>query len=215
MIKSSPELSISSHRTTPAAISLEIGDVIKLAHQDQQDLERKLLKDSTKTKSAKSLFSAEAATKRISSILKRVEAKQKDLNGDLYQYNKKIEGEMKIGGTTDHLLLSSYGQIIKDFKIGQILDLAREGDKDALRAVLLLPALRMQPQFKKARELIETELQKQTLGDDYQVMQELKEKQKQADRLEIGLLQTLNDYQTEIKRISEKVVSEDEMPEVG
>lgn len=215
MITASPELKISNVNLTPAAVSLELGDVVQEAHRAQLDLEKKLTKDRTKTKSAKALFAAEAASKRIEQIWNKADKKAAEINGDLYKYNKRIESQMKLNGTTDMLLLQNYGQLIQNMNVSEITELGREGDMDALRACLLLPALKFQEKFRNAQDLFTNELRRVVLGDDYQSYEQLNEQKSQAEQLEAGIVKTLDSYKKEIKRIKSTVVAPDEMPEVG
>ena len=215
MIKSSPAISISSIKTTPFAVSLEMGDLVQAADREQKELEKKLLGDKTRTKASRALFSSQAGEKRTLKLWDKVAKKQDELKGDLFKFNKLIDSEMKVAGTTDMLILQNYATLLHGYKVGEVMDLVRDGDKDALRACLLLPVLKTRPQFKEARELFTTELTRQVLGDDYEIMQGLKEQQEQANQLEAGLLQTASDYKEEVKRISAGIVDESEMPELG
>ena len=65
MIKSSPGTTIGNVNILPFALSFEkLGKFVQGVHAEQKQLEAKLLKDTTKTKTARALFAAEAATKR-------------------------------------------------------------------------------------------------------------------------------------------------------
>ena len=215
MNNSSPGTTISNLKTTPYAISLGLGDMLKDAHTEQKALEAKLLKDSTKTKQAKALFAAEAATKRLGLAWNRADKKMTEIKGDLYKHEKKLETELKIHGTTDLVILNSYASIIKDMKVSEITELARQGDTDAIRAVLLVPALKLSPKFKKAKTVFTEAAEQAILGDDYEHEKEFKERQEKAVQLDPGMALTHSEYSKEIKRIKENIVAPDEMPELG
>ena len=215
MIKSSPSITISNINTTPAAISLGLGDMFRTADAEQKALEAKLLKDITKTKASRQLFAAEAATKRLDMIWKHAEKKMDEIKGDLFKHNKKLETELKIHGTTDLVIMNSYGSILKDMKVSEITELARQGDTDAIRAVLLVPALKLSPKFKRARDAFMEVAEVAILGDDYEHVQGLREQQEQFNQLDAGMALTHSEYSKEIKRIKETVVAPEEMPVIA
>jgi len=217
MNNSSPDLSIRNISTLPHSFSLALDGAVKDAHQQQQALEKKLLQDKTKTKASRSLFAYEAAEKRLKKILGKVNEKQDELRGDMFKFNKKIAAEMKVAGTTDAIILQGYSAVLKDYKVSDVMELVRAGDRDALRSVLLLPVLKLMPQFRaeEARELFKTELEKQTLGEDYDIMQTVKQQQEDANRMETGILETSIAYEKAAKTIRATVVDKSEMPELG
>lgn len=216
MIKSSPGTTIGNVNILPFALSFEkLGKFVQGVHAEQKQLESKLLKDTTKTKTARALFAAEAATKRLNLIWKRAEANQKEIAGNLYQHEKKMESELKVHGTTDLVILNSYANVIKDMNVSEITELARQGDTDAVRATLLVPALKLSPKFSKAKDVLTQAAEQAILGDDYETVQELKEQMNQAEQLELGIMKTISEYGKEIKRIKETVVAPDEMPAIA
>jgi hypothetical protein len=188
---------------------------VQTASVEQKALEKKLLKDSTKTKASRQLFAAEAATKRLEKIWKHADKKQAEINAELGQFEKKLDAELKIHGTTDLVILNSYASTLKDMSVGEISTLAREGDVDAIRSVLLVPALKLSPKFKQARDAFMEVAETAIFADDYDKVKELREQQEQANLLEAGIAQTIDDYSKEIKRIKATVVAPDEMPTLG
>ena len=122
---------------------------------------------------------------------------------------------MKIHGTTDLVIMNSYASILKDLNVSEICELAKQGDTDAVRAALLVPALKLSPKFSKAKDVLTQAAEVAIFGDEYDNVQELREHQEQANLLDNGIAQTYGDYTQEIKRIKETVVAPDEMPELG
>jgi hypothetical protein len=200
---------ISSVRTTPHAISIspEMGEFVQSLHREQAELEKKLLKDTTRTKSSKKLFASEAAQKRLEMALKRAEKIQQDVSADLSKFDTRIENLLKVRGTTDLLVMQNYAAALADKKPSEIMAL---NDIDALRACLLIPTLQFNEGIKKQQDTIRTEAEKMILGsDDYQHRQQLKEKLSAAERLEVGLLQVHADYGKDIESIRQNMVTND------
>lgn len=209
-------LQISNATTTPAAISIGMGDLVQAADRDQKTLEQRIKKDKTKTQPARDLFAFEHAEKRLKQIWKMSLTKQDEIKGELYKLNKRIEGQMKVAGTTDMLMLTSYGQILQGLKVSEITELGRSGDVDALRACLLIPALSLKENFRNAKDMFTDELERVTLGDDHKTYESLKQQLADADKLEVGLLQTASDYAKKAKQIKQNIVTDDEVqPVVG
>lgn len=96
-----------------------MGDIVQTASAEQKELEAKLFRDKTKTKQAKALFSAEVATKRMELIWNRADKKLADIKGELSQYDKKLDTELKFHGTTDFVILNSYASVLKDMTVSQ------------------------------------------------------------------------------------------------
>jgi len=199
---------ISSVSTTPLAISVspEMGEFVSQLHKEQLALEKRLLKDHTKTKSSKKLFASEAAKKRLSLALDRVEKARATISGDLYKHNQKIEKLMQVRGTTDLLILQNYAAALANKKPSEIIDL---NDIDALRACLLLPQMKFNEGVKKQHDRLHTEAEKLILGDDYDQVQQFKERLSAAELLEVGLLKTFGEYDKDIKAVKANMVTDD------
>ena len=116
---------ISSVDTTPHALSVspEMGEFVQQLHRDQADLEKKLVKDTTRTKSAKKMFASEAAQKRLDMALKRAERIQESLAVELAKYDSRVEKLMQVRGTTDMLIMQNYAAALADKKPSEILKL--------------------------------------------------------------------------------------------
>jgi hypothetical protein len=206
---------ISTVDTTPHAISVspEMGDFLQQLHRDQTELEKKLLKDTTRTKSAKKMFAAEAGQKRLDMALKRAERAQQDIAADLSKYDTRIENLMKVRGTTDLLIMQNYATALADKKPSEIMAL---NDIDALRACLLVPTMKINEGVVKQQDTIRAEAEKMILADDYEQRQQLKEKLKAAELLEVGLLKTHGEYSKDIKAVKSNMVTDDGIePVVG
>ena len=207
---------ISTVSTTPHAISVspEMGKFVQQLHKDQADLEKKLLKDHTKTKSTKKLFASEAAQKRLGLAIDRASKAQQFIAGDLSKYNSRVENLMQVRGTTDLLILQNYAQAIADKKPSEIMAL---NSLDGLRACVLVPTLQFNDGIAKQQDAFRTNAEKMILGDDYDEVQELKEKMRAAELLEVGLLKTHADYGKEIKSVKQNMVTDDgiEEPALG
>ena len=199
---------ISSVRTTPHAISIspEMGELVQSLHREQAELEKKLVKDTTRTKSSKKLFASEAAQKRLGLALKRAEKIQQDVSADLSKFDTRIENLLKVRGTTDLLVMQNYAAALVDKKPSEIIKL---NDIDALRACLLIPTLQFNEGIKKQQETIRTEAEKMILADDYEQREQLKEKLRAAELLEVGLLQVHADYDKDIESVRQNMVVDD------
>lgn len=199
---------ISNVHTTPHAISIspEMGELVQQLQRDQTDLEKKLLKDTTRTKSSKKLFASEAAQKRLSMAIKRANKTEQSLAGDLSRYSTRVENLMQIRGTTDMLILQNYGAALANKKPSEIMAL---NDIDALRACLLVPTMKFNEGVVKQQDLLRTSAEKMILADDYEPVQELKEKFDAAQRLEVGLLKAYGEYQKDIDQVKQNMVTDD------
>ena len=129
-------ISISNEKTTGNALSVspEIGELVQAFSRDQKNLEKRLLKDSTRTKSAKQLAAAEAAQKKLKLAAEKTARIQVGLNQSIDRYNQIVNKKMQILGTTDYLILSGYAQALQDKKPSDVMKL---DDIDAYRAALL------------------------------------------------------------------------------
>ena len=207
---------ISNVNTTPHAISTDakLGTLIQQLHADQTDLEKKLLKDNSRTKSAKKLFSSEAGQKRIGLALKRVTAVQKNIRGHLDKYEARVDKLMQVRGTTDLLVMQNFAAAIQDKKPSEIMAL---DSLDALRACVLVPTLRFNDGIVKQQDAFRTNAEKMILGDDYDEAQQLKEKMRAAELLELGLIKTYDEYEKDVARVKSNMVTDDgiEEPEIG
>jgi len=207
---------ISNVHTTPHAISTDakLGTLIQQLHADQTDLEKKLLKDNSRTKSAKKLFSSEAGQKRIGLALKRVVAVQNDIRGHLDKFETRVNNLMQIRGTTDLLILQNYAAAIQDKKPSEIMAL---NDIDAHRACLLIPTMKFNEGVVKQQDVFRTNAEKMILGDDYDEAQELKEKLDASVSLELGLIKTYDEYEKDVARVKSSMVTSDGIaePEIG
>ena len=199
---------ISTVDTTPHAISVspEMGDFVQQLHRDQTELEKKLIKDSTRTKSAKKMFAAEAGQKRLDMALKRAEKVQQDIAADLSKFDTRIENLMKVRGTTDLLIMQNYAAALADKKPSEIIAL---NDIDALRACLLIPTMKFNEGVVKQQDSIRINAEKIILADDYEQRQQLKEKLKAAKLLEVGLLKTHGEYRNDINAVKSNMVIDD------
>jgi len=201
------ELKISSPRITANAISLGLGDAVTQAHREQQDIEAALKKDKTKTKASKDLFAANTASKKIQQIWTKATKKQDAIRNQLQQFEKRIDSKLSIGGTTDLVILNSYSSILKDMSTSEITSLVRDGDIDAGRAALLVPALRLTEKFRNAQDVIKSEVVAAVLGDDNKAFEDLKEQYRSAEKLEVALLETSSEYDKRAKAIEKTIVS--------
>ena len=154
---------ISTVDTTPHAISVspEMGDFLQQLHRDQTELEKKLLKDTTRTKSAKKMFAAEAGQKRLDMALKRAEKVQQSLAVELSRHDSRVEKLIQIRGTTDMLIMQKYAAALADKKPSEIMAL---NDIDALRACLLVPTIKLNEGVVKQQDTIRTEAEKNDPG---------------------------------------------------
>ena len=199
---------ISSINTTPHAISVspEMGEFVQQLQRDQADLEKKLLKDHSKTKSAKKLFASEAAQKRLGLAIDRASKAQHSIAGDLSKYNARVENLMQVRGTTDLLILQNYAAALANKKPSEIMAL---NDIDALRACLLVPTMKFNEAVVKQQDMLRTSAEKLILADDYDEVQQLKERLDAAHRLEGGLLVTYNEYGKDIDHVKQTMVTDD------
>ena len=206
---------ISSVFTTPHALSVspEMGEFIQQLQRDQVALEKKLIKDQTRTKSSKKLFASEAAQKRLDMALDRAEKVQQSLAVELSRYDSRVEKLMQIRGTTDMLIMQNYASALADKKPSEIMAL---NDIDALRACLLVPTMKLNEGVVKQQDTIRTEAEKMILADDYDEVQQLKEKLDATLRLEVGLLKTHAEYGKDIESVKQNMVTDDGVePVVG
>jgi len=199
---------ISSINTTPFALSVspEMGEFVQQLHKDQIALEKSLLKDHTKTKSNKKLFSSEAGQKRLNMAITRAEKAQQSIAGDLSKHNARVENLMQVRGTTDLLILQNYAAALANKKPSEIMAL---NDIDALRACLLVPTMKFNESVVKQSDMLRTNAEKMILGDDYDEVQQLKERLDAAHRLEGGLLVTYNEYGKDIDQVKKNMVTDD------
>ena len=206
---------ISSVFTTPHALSVspEMGEFIQQLQRDQVALEKKLIKDQTRTKSSKKLFASEAAQKRLDMALDRAEKVQQSLASELSKYDSRVEKLMQIRGTTDMLIMQNYAAALADKKPSEIMAL---NDIDALRSCLLVPTMKFNEGVVKQQATIRTEAEKMILADDYDEVQQLKEKMRAAELLEVGLLKTHAEYGKDIMAVKQNMVTDDGIePVVG
>ena len=201
-------INISSVNTTPHALSVspEMGEFVQQLQRDQAALEKKLLKDHTKTKSLKKLFASEAAKKRVGLAIDRASKAQQSLAGELSKYDTRVENLMQVRGTTDMLILQNFAAALADKKPSEIMAL---NDIDALRACLLIPTMKFNEGVVKQQDSIRINAEKLILGDDYDEVQDLKEKLVAAQRLEGGLLQTYSEYSKDIEAVKQNMVTDD------
>ena len=199
---------ISSVNTTPHALSVspEMGEFVQQLQRDQAALEKKLLKDHTKTKSLKKLFASEAAKKRLDLAITRAEKAQQSLAGELSKYDARVDNLMQVRGTTDMLILQNFAAALADRKPSEIMAL---NDIDALRACLLIPTMKFNEGVVKQQDSIRINAEKLILGDDYDEVQDLKEKLDAAQRLEGGLLQAYSEYNKDIETVKQNMVTDD------
>ena len=199
---------ISSVKTTPHALSIdpELGKYVQQLHKEQRDLEQRLLKDTTKTKSSKKLFAAEAAQKRLELVLKKAEKVQQDVSADLSKFDTRIENLMQVRGTTYLLVMQNYAAALADKKVSEIVKL---NDIDALRACLLIPTMKFNEGIKKQQDKLHTEAEKLILAEDYDEREQLKEKLSAAEKLELGLLAEYDNNKTEIEFVKQNMVLDD------
>ena len=205
---------ISNLDTTPHAISVspEMGEFVQQLQRDQADLEKKLLKDHSKTKSAKKLFASEAAQKRLGLAIDRASKAQQSMAGDLSKYNSRVENLMQVRGTTDLLILQNYGAALANKKPSDIMAL---NDIDALRACMLIPTMKFNEGVVKQQDSIRTSAEKLILADDYDEAQQLKEKLNAAQRLEAGLLMAYGEYGKDIDQVKQNMVTDDGIAALG
>ena len=210
------DISISSAKTTAHAISVskELGETIQKLSRDQKDLEKRLLKDNTKTKAARRLAASEAAMKKLKLAAEKASKIQSGLSQSIERFDENISKQMEIRGTTDYLILGGYAQALESKKTPDVL---KVDDIDALRAALLHPVLKLNSSIQKDREMIEEAAAKVILGDEaYQERQALKDQLHAAQRLELGLLETYGDYQREAEAVRANVVTDADMePTLG
>jgi hypothetical protein len=210
------DISISSAKTTAHAISVskELGETIQKLSRDQKDLEKRLLKDNTKTKAARRLAASEAAMKKLKLAAEKASKIQTGLSQSIERFDESISKQMEIKGTTDYLILGGYAQALESKKTPDVL---KVGDLDAYRAALLHPVLKLNGSIQKDREMIEEAAAKVILGDEaYQERQALKDQLHAAQRLELGLLETYGDYQREAEAVRANVVTDEDMePALG
>ena len=199
---------ISSVRTTPHAISIspEMCEFVQSLHREQAELEKKLVKYTTRTKSSKKLFASEAAQKRLGLALKRAEKIQQDVSADLSKFDTRIENLLKVRGTTDLLVMQNYAAALVDKKPSEIIKL---NDIDALRACLLIPTMKFNEGIKKQQDKLRAEAEKLILAEDYDEREQLKEKLSAAELLEVGLLKTHAEYRNDIESVKQNMVTDD------
>ena len=209
-------ISISNEKTTGNALSVspEIGELVQTFSRDQKNLEERLLKDSTRTKSAKQLAAAEAAQKKLKLAAEKTARIQVGLNQSIDRYNQIVNKKMQILGTTDYLILSGYAQALQDKKPSDVMKL---DDIDAYRSALLHPVLKLNSSIQNQSDAIEDAAEKLILGDEaYQDRQQLKDKLQHAEKLEAGLLQTHADYASVANGVKQNMVNDNELePVIG
>ena len=201
-------INISSVNTTPHALSVspEMGEFVQQLQRDQAALEKKLLSDTTKTKASRKLFASEAAKKRVGLAIDRASKAQQSLAGELSKYDTRVENLMQVRGTTDMLILQNFAAALADRKPSEIMAL---NDIDALRACLLIPTMKFNEGVVKQQDSIRINAEKLILGDDYDEVQDLKEKLVAAQRLEGGLLQAYSEYNKDIETVKQNMVTDD------
>lgn len=165
-----------------------------------------LSKDQTKTHTEKIKLLNASGAKLSQALLPLADAHRQGVLSTIKPYQDRIDGSLKIQGTTDVVLLQSMSQAIRDEPTTGLLPLA-EHDIDVARAALLLPVERYKRKLNKKPEMekaLRGAVARNLLGDEYGQFQTAKEHLNEAFDLGQYLMKVFDGCTSEVSRITAK-----------
>lgn len=175
-----------------------------------------LYNDPTKTSDQKSKLLYEHSAKHAQALLPAMDKAMAALQAKIATLTQRIEAESKVKGTTDMLLLQSMAQAVSDLSNTQIYSLAKSGEIDAVRAVLLMPVERFKRNLvgqPKTEKYLRDILAEKTLGADYPTYLDLKEQDAHLAEMGAYLVDIYADSEAKVKALNANVAVEPKLEE--
>lgn len=202
-----------SNLTHIAAISKHIPgsklpSILKKIEKDQNNYNKGLEADLTKTESAKTLLAIDAIQQRLEKLCNFIDAERKDIHNQRETYKKSIDAEKPVKGTTDYLILQGQAALIQNMPFSEVMTLARNGDIDTTRAVLNIPVLKHKFDMLNPtkREVVETILAQNVLGKDYDSFVQTEKQLDALDAFGSHIVNKIGEFGANHRAISSNIV---------
>lgn len=182
----------------------DLVDIMKKATDEQKTLEIRLSADQSRTERKANLDAAKQAKQRLSKLDEPFLEAQKKKQSVIDGFLDKVAKWREIQGTTDLLVMQNYIPLFG--KKSEIQALAAN-DKDAARALLLIPALKHKFELNDSDlARVNDSLTRHILGDDYSNLVEAKADHEAILSVRDSIFSDFEKADIELTRLMEGVV---------